>query len=113
VKLLFDQNISFRVVNKLRQTLPLVTQVRHLGLENSSDFEIWEYAKLNGYTIVTFDADFYDIAVVQGIPPKVVWLRLGNLTTDEVANSIIANIDGIKDFLTLTEFNDIACLVIK
>jgi predicted nuclease of predicted toxin-antitoxin system len=50
---------------------------------------------------------------VQGIPPKVVWLRLGNLKTDEVANSIIANVDGIKDFLTLTEFNDIACLVIK
>jgi len=58
MKLLFDQNISFRIVKLLIDILPLSSQVRLLGLENAKDLEIWEYAKFNGYTIVTFDTDF-------------------------------------------------------
>lgn len=62
MKLLFDQNISFRIVSKLKDTFPEAQQVRELGLENSTDREIWEYAKRNDYTVVTFDADFYDMS---------------------------------------------------
>jgi predicted nuclease of predicted toxin-antitoxin system len=58
MKLLFDQNISFRIVSKLKDTFSEAQQVRELGLENSTDREIWEYAKRNDYTVVTFDADF-------------------------------------------------------
>jgi predicted nuclease of predicted toxin-antitoxin system len=45
MKLLFDQNISFRIIKRVKDLLPLASQVRLLGLENSEDFEIWEYAK--------------------------------------------------------------------
>jgi len=47
MKLLFDQNISFRIIKKVSDFLPYATQVRLLGLENAKDFEIWEYAKVN------------------------------------------------------------------
>lgn len=58
MKLLFDQNISFRVAIRLSSEFPECAQVRQLGLENKSDREIWQFAKLHAYTIVTFDADF-------------------------------------------------------
>jgi predicted nuclease of predicted toxin-antitoxin system len=61
MKLLFDQNISHRLINRIQDILSHSHQVRELNLENATDKEIWEYAKENGFTIVTFDADFYDL----------------------------------------------------
>ena len=58
MKLLLDQNISFRVVNLLANSFEKVDHVRALGLEDSSDSEIWSYALKNNYTIITFDSDF-------------------------------------------------------
>ena len=60
MKLLFDQNISFRILKRVIDFIPSANQVRTLGLENAKDIEIWNYARENGYTIVTFDTDFYD-----------------------------------------------------
>ncbi len=62
MKLLFDLNISFRIVNKLRDVFQDSTQVRDAGLGNATDTEIWNYAKDHGFAIVTFDTDFYDLA---------------------------------------------------
>ena len=56
MKLLLDQNISFRIANKIQDIFPESRQVKDLGLENSKDSAIWAYAKENGYCIVTFDA---------------------------------------------------------
>ena len=64
MKLLFDQNISFRIVNKISHHFPESNQVRQLGLEDSTDIEIWNYAKKNGFTIVTFDTDFFDYSIM-------------------------------------------------
>lgn len=85
MKLLFDENISFRLVNKIIDVFPEAKQVSALGLENTNDSDIWAYAKDNGFTIVTFDADFLDMAQVKGIPPKIIWLRTGNMTTEAIA----------------------------
>ena len=60
MKLLFDQNISFRIIKKVEDFLPSSSQVRLLGLENSNDIDIWEFAKAHDFNIVTFDTDFYD-----------------------------------------------------
>lgn len=78
MKLLFDQNISFRAVNQITKLFPFSKQVRELNLENMSDTMIWNYAKSSDYTIVSFDADFYDLVTLYGHPPKVIWLRIGN-----------------------------------
>ncbi len=112
MNLLFDQNISFRLINKISEDFPKARQVKQLGLENFTDREIWDYAKKNEYTIVTFDADFYDLATYLGHPPKIVWLRTGNRKTDHLAMILISKKDLIEEFLTSEQYQDIACIEI-
>ncbi|MCX6245070.1 MAG: DUF5615 family PIN-like protein [Bacteroidetes bacterium] len=110
MKLLFDQNISYRVVRGLQDLYPLAKQVRELHLENSTDREIWEYAKREGYTIVTFDSDFYDLTLLLGIPPKVIWLRFGNTSTDNLIHILTENQSVINEFIENPEYRQLGCL---
>ena len=113
MKLLFDQNISFRILKKIQISYPGSNQVRKLGLENSTDLEIWNYAKNNSFTIATFDADFYDISNLNGHPPKIVWLRIGNSTTEHIANVLISKQPLISEFIESEENANIACLEVN
>ncbi|HEU4497463.1 MAG TPA: DUF5615 family PIN-like protein [Flavobacterium sp.] len=113
MKLLFDQNISFRILSKVSRLFPEAKQVRGLGIENFSDMEIWKYAKENDFTIVTFDADFYDLAALKGHPPKIIWLRFGNTKTDSLAEIINSRNSIIKDFIFSEEYAVAACLEIQ
>ena len=113
MKLLFDQNISFRIIGKIADLYPEASQVRELGLENSSDLKIWEFAKKNGFTIVTFDADFFDLTNLKGHPPKIIWLRIGNTTTEYIANLFKERHELIKDFVQNPDNKDLACLEIE
>ena len=80
MKLLFDQNLSFKLCSRLNDLFPNSEQVRLLGMAESSDQDIWHYAGVAGLTIVTQDSDFADMATVFGPPPKVLWLRCGKPT---------------------------------
>jgi predicted nuclease of predicted toxin-antitoxin system len=113
VRLLFDQNISFRIISKIKLKFPEAKQVRELGIENYSDVEIWKFAKEKEDTIVTFDSDFYDLSHFKGFPPKIIWLRFGNTKTDFIANIINSRHLIIKDFINAPEYSEIACLEIK
>jgi len=84
VKLLFDQNLSHRLPQKMRDLFPQSLHVRAAGLDQSSDEDIWTYAKANDCCIVTQDADFAERSRLYGAPPKVVWLRCGNSTPQQV-----------------------------
>lgn len=86
MKLLFDQNLSFRLCEAIDDVLPGSMHVRHAGMEAADDRTIWEYAERNGYTIVSQDADFAEMAILLGGPPKVIWIRAGNLPTMEIAS---------------------------
>lgn len=112
MKLLFDQNISHRIISKIEDIFPNASQVRSLGLENASDIAIWEYAKLNGYTIVTFDSDYADIANIKLSLPKIIWLRTGNLTTDNVIEILSKHKIIITAFIEEKEFDKSYCLEI-
>lgn len=103
MNLLFDQNISFRIVKKVADFFPGAKQVTDLNLHNSSDFNIWEFAKKNNYCIVTFDNDFIDISVLKGFPPKIIWLRIGNTSTNFIAEKIIENKSLIEEFILNSE----------
>lgn len=103
MKLLFDQNISPKIVKQLFDIIPDSTHVRFEGLQDASDLVIFEYAKANKLTIVTFDADFVDLNVVKGIPPKIIWLKTGNLTTKSISNLINKNLEKVKKFLISEE----------
>jgi predicted nuclease of predicted toxin-antitoxin system len=74
MRLLLDQNISYRVVKQLKATLPDVVGVRDVGLYEADDFAIWPYAQREGYVVVTFDKDSPMIGAVKGFPPKIIWL---------------------------------------
>ena len=113
MKLLLDQNISFRITTKIRDLFPGSKQVRDLGLENSKDSFLWNYAKENNYCIVTFDGDFYDLGLIKGSSPKVIWLRLGNTTTQNIETVLRKNYDLIKTFLTDPNYKEIGCLEIN
>ena len=113
MKLLFDQNITFRIISKISLNFPEAKQVIQLGIENYSDIEIWKFAKENEYIIITFDADFYDLTNLQGFPPKIIWLRFENKQTDFIAHKINSKHLLIKDFINSREYYDIACLEIK
>lgn len=112
MKLLLDQNISFRVAKKLIETYPDIRQVRELGLENSKDKEIWNFARNNQYSIVTFDTDFYDLSMLYGHPPKIIWLRIGNTSTENLIHLLKSNEELIYSFISQKEFESIACLEI-
>ena len=75
MKLLLDENLSRRLVDRLADLFPGSAHVASQGLLQASDQQIWTYAKHNGYTIVSADADFYELATTFGPPPKIVWLR--------------------------------------
>ena len=85
MKLLFDQHLSFHLVQLLDDLYPDSVHVRRVGLANAEDGIIWEFAREHGYTIVSKDTDFYYLSIRFGPSPKVVWLRLGNCTTAAVA----------------------------
>lgn len=78
MKLLLDENLSRRIIPSLQDVFPDSTQVALLNLNEADDREIWEYAKLKDYIIVTQDADFHEQSMLLGGPPLVVWLRCGN-----------------------------------
>jgi predicted nuclease of predicted toxin-antitoxin system len=99
MRLLFDQNISFRIISHLSERFSGSKQVRHVGLQDRPDIEIWDYARSNDYAIVTFDADFYDISLIKGVLPKVIWLRTGNLTTKDIAELIVLKYAEIEKFI--------------
>jgi predicted nuclease of predicted toxin-antitoxin system len=98
MKLLFDQNLSFKLVRALSDLFPESTQVRLVGLAEASDRAIWDYAKRNGFIIVTLDSDFAEMAALMGPPPKVIWLRCGNQPTAVLEAQLRSQTDAITTF---------------
>jgi predicted nuclease of predicted toxin-antitoxin system len=99
MKFLFDQNISHRILKFLPDVYANSTSVKKEGLINSSDRDIWDFAKKNGFAIVTQDADFNDLNALYGFPPKIVWIRTGNLSTQIIAQILKDYEQEIESFL--------------
>jgi len=84
MKLLFDQNLSPRLVYRLADLYPNSSHVMEVGLDRSFDKEVWNYARQQHYLIVTKDVDFSELSLLQGFPPKVIWIRRGNCSTQDI-----------------------------
>jgi predicted nuclease of predicted toxin-antitoxin system len=108
MKLLFDQHLSFKLCRQLADLFPESSQVRLLGLDRIEDRALWEFAKNNGYTLVSLDADLADLAVLLGPPPQLIWLRCGNQRTDVIENLLRTHAESIAAF----EGGSAACLEI-
>ena len=100
MKLLFDQNLSRKLVYRLADIFPESSHVLFHDLAEKADTEIWEFAKLNDFCIVTQDADFPERSRLYGSPPKVVWLRCGNAPTDRVESLLRSGATAIQELLT-------------
>ena len=98
MKLLFDQNLSFKLCDRLADVFPNSSHVRLLGLEQSVDRALWQYAGLNGYLLVSLDADFAEMAALLGPPPKVIWLRHGNQPTAAIEQLLRKHAEAIVAF---------------
>jgi predicted nuclease of predicted toxin-antitoxin system len=109
MRLLFDQNLSFRLCTALADRFPDSSQVRLLGLERADDRTIWDRAKLGGYTLVTQYSDFAELAGLLGPPPQVVWLRCGNQPTSTIANLLLRHEEAVTAF---GDDSEAACLEI-
>ena len=109
MKLLFDQNLSFKLCQALADLFPGSDHARLLGLSEVGDRVLWDYAKANGFTIVSQDADFAEMAALLGSPPKVIWLRAGNQSTVAISTLIRRHAELIAAF---GNDNDTACLEI-
>lgn len=98
MKLLFDQQLSPRLVERLADLFPDSSHVWNLGMDQADDRDIWDLALREGYTLVTKDRDFADLSPLRGFPPKVIWLRLGNCTTRQVEDVLRRGLEAIRQF---------------
>jgi predicted nuclease of predicted toxin-antitoxin system len=100
MKLLLDENLSRRIVPFPQAAFPGSSQVTLLGLESKSDSDIWQYAKDNGFVIVSRDSDFQECSLVAGHPPQVVWLKIPNHSKTVVFNILLDHHQAIEQALT-------------
>jgi predicted nuclease of predicted toxin-antitoxin system len=99
VKLLLDENLSVRLVGLLSDVYPGLEHVQNVGLGGTDDVRVWTYAKANGLTIVSKDSDFADLSVLEGAPPKVVWVWLGNCTMNSIATLLGKSVGAMGQFI--------------
>lgn len=98
MRLLFDQNLAPRLVTLLAEAFPGSLHVREVGLEAADDRRVWDFARGNGLAIVSKDADFRQLSFLHGSPPKVIWLRVGNRSTVQIAEVVRAHLEEIAEF---------------
>lgn len=99
MSLLLDENLSRRIVLFLQAHSAGSTQVALIGMEQANDYEIWTYARDHDFVIVTKDADFFDLSLLYGAPPKVIWLKSGNCAKAAVTRLLVERSDRIVSLL--------------
>ena len=98
MKLLLDENLAARLARDLADVYPGSAHVLALGLGGAADGAIWARAAAEGVVLVTKDEDFQRLSVLLGPPPKVVWVRLGNCATADVARLLRFRADEVRAF---------------
>jgi predicted nuclease of predicted toxin-antitoxin system len=109
LKLLFDQNLSPKLVRSLSDLFPGSIHVQTVNLDTANDSVLWKFAREKGFIIVSKDVDFSDLSVIAGYPPKVIWIRRGNCSTKQIEAILCGHFNDIKN---LDESPDIGVLTI-
>jgi len=105
MKILLDANISWKLVNILTPVFGGCSHVDSIGLPiPAKDKLIWNYAKENGYIIITKDNDFLDLLEIKGFPPKVVLIKTGNNSSKIISELIIGAKSKIGDLENTSEY---------
>jgi predicted nuclease of predicted toxin-antitoxin system len=109
VRLLLDENLSPQLLAPLADLFPGSTHVRDVGLAMATDEMVWTRATREGLVIVSKDADFQQRSFVLGAPPKVVWIRRGNCSTQDIENLLRQH---HADLLAFEQDNEAAFLAL-
>jgi len=96
VKLLLDQNLSYRLISLPGDLFPESSHVARHDLERAEDFVVWEFARDNGFIAVSKDSDLNKIGMIHGFPPYQVWIRRGNCSTAEIEALLRTNAEDIR-----------------
>ena len=94
--LLFDHNLSPKLLSRLADVYPSSAHVEALGLATADDRTVWEYARRYDYMIATKDADFSELLLLYGFPPKIIWLRRGNCSTRDIEAMLRNSFEAIE-----------------
>jgi len=103
MRLLYDENLPPRLVPRLADIYPASVHVRDVGLKNVPDELVWQYAQENGLVIVSKDSDFHHRSLLFGFPPKVIWLRRGNCSVQDIETMLRSHHAEIEAFNKDTE----------
>ena len=91
MKLLFDQNLSLKLVRQLSDLFPYSKHVKDIALDQADDEIVWNYARDHDFVLTSKDAGFHQRSFLYGFPPKVLWVALGNCSTTEIEKAIQKN----------------------
>ncbi len=99
MKLLLDENLSEKIIPQIIDLYPNSEQVKSLGLTETNDIIIWEYARLHDFVVVSKDSDFHQLSLFYGHPPKFLYLRIGNSQTSKIVQILRDRFDAISQFI--------------
>ena len=88
MKLLLDENLTFRLVKALQEEYPGTCHVKDVHLMETNDLLVWQWAQRNSFAILTQDGDYEQLARLRGHPPKVIYLRFGNTSLLNLLNQL-------------------------
>ena len=103
MKLLFDENLAPSLAASLAALFPDSAHVHSLGLGSAGDAAVWEFARDHGFTIVTRDADFDERSTLAGNPPKIIWIRRGNCSTEDIEDILRRHVDDLRNLAESSE----------
>jgi predicted nuclease of predicted toxin-antitoxin system len=98
MRLLFDENLSPRLVGLLASAYPGSQHVDSIGLRGQPDRAIRDYAREHSLIIVSKDNDFRQLSFLLGPPPKVIWLAVGNAGTQAIARLLLTRLETVREY---------------
>jgi predicted nuclease of predicted toxin-antitoxin system len=101
LKLLFDENISYKLCHRISDIFPNSSHIKTFQLEQADDIQIWEFAKRENFIIVTQDSDFNVLSSLHDFPPHIIWLRTGNTRLAKIEWILRKNYESIIEIVTM------------
>lgn len=103
MKLLLDENLSFRLVDRFRPQYPGSSHVDSVGLHGAEDLAVWAFAQRMGFSLISKDDDFRQLSLLRGAPPKVILLACGNAGNAAILDLLARHRDRIVAFEAVSD----------
>jgi predicted nuclease of predicted toxin-antitoxin system len=96
---LLDAHLSPELKHLLADLFSVIEHVEDAHLLLKSDTDIWNYALAKDCVIVTKDSDFRNRVKVARKSPKIVWMRVGNCSTERAEKILRTNSEAILSLI--------------